>query len=322
LFENILDSPTDITTLPPIDIGEGDVTALLDTVTETFSTTEIMMKTSVLPVLYGGDTSYYTLTQTYHIARVVTALKTVPPVEAFSFIPENSLHEYDGQLLGEFSEHDESLLPGEREYDENGDILDNRPEVRVPPPPGYPFQDPNLEDLVSGSFNPEAFEQQTNPDYVAAIEHQKEMALKKSQQPQPQLVSGQQVPTTTNSAVPTPSLSPEQLQQLAYLRLINPYFGGFPNIPGQQQQPQSTVVSSPVTITTDITTTSTRVLKVIFNARPIYTTLSTVETVHTTMTTYETSTVTLTPQVPSFPGFPFPGNGGFPGNGFPGAFNG
>ncbi|CAL4121901.1 unnamed protein product [Meganyctiphanes norvegica] len=326
LFENILDSPRDISTLPPIDIGEGDITALLETVTETFSTTEIMMKTSVLPVLYGGDTSYYTLTQTYHIARVVTALKTVPPVEAFSFIPENSLTEFNDQLLAEGSENEESLLPGEREYDENGDIIDTRSEVRVPPPPGFPFQDPNLEDLVSGSFNPDAFEQQTNPAFVAALQHQKEMSLHKSQQPQ--LISGQQeLPTTSNNAQPTPNLSPEQLQQLAYLRLINPYFGGFPQM---QQQPQSTVVSSPVTITTDVVTTSTRVLRVIFNARPIYTTLSTVETIHTTITTFETSTVTVTPQVPSFP-FPFGGNGfpangfpanGFPSNGFPGAFQG
>ncbi|KAK7074523.1 hypothetical protein SK128_024526 [Halocaridina rubra] len=302
LFENILEEgPREISTLPPVDLGENDVSALLETVTETFSTTELMMKTSVLPVLYSGETSYYSLTQTYYITRVVTALKTMPPYEAFSFIPENSLNEFNDQLLAEGTETGQSLNPGELEYDENGEVVDTTKGTRVRPPPGFPFQDPNLADLAGGPFNPDAFEKQVNPQLAAALQQRQQLQQQQQTAGPLQLSSGQQA-APVEPAVATPSLSPEQMQQLAYLRLLNPYaFGGYPPL----TQPQTTVTSSPVTVTTDITTTSTRVLRVIFNARPIFTTLSSVEVIHTTLTTYNTETVTISPNLPAFP-FPFP----------------
>ncbi|XP_064115473.1 mucin-2-like isoform X2 [Macrobrachium nipponense] len=304
LFENILDEgPRDVSTLPPIDLGENDVAALLETVTETFSTTELMMKTSVLPVLQGGETSYYSLTQTYHITRVVTALKTMPPVEAFSFIPENSLNEFNDHLLAEGTETGESLHPGELEYDENGELIDTGIGTRVRPPPGFPFEDPDLADLAGGPFDADAFEKQSNPQLAAALEQRQQLQQQQGTGGTPQLASGQQSPPV-DPATATPSLSPEQLQQLAYLRLLNPFsFGGLPQL---AQQPQTTVTSTPVTITTDLVTTSTRVIRVIFNARPIFTTLSSVETVHTTLTTFSTQTVTISPSLSPF-SFPFAG---------------
>ena len=292
LFENILDEPREVATLPPIDVNEGDVTALLSTVTDTFSTTETMLKTSVLPVVQAGETASYTLTQTYLITRVVTAVKTVPPVEAFSFIPENSLNEFNDKLLAEGTENDAALLPGELEYDENG-------ETRVKPPPGFKLPGPALSELAGGKFNPDALEQQLHPEFAAALKNRNQAA-------QPSLQSTKQT-LPSNPTLPTPGLTPEQLQQLAYIRLMNPYAAAAFGFPGFQQQPQVTVTSSPVVFTTDITTTSTRLLRVIFNARPIITTVTNTEVVHTTTTTYETSTVTLTPQIGSFPGFPFPG---------------
>lgn len=303
LFENILDDgPRDISTLPPVDIGENDISAILETVTETFSTTELMMKTSVLPVLRGGETSYYSLTQSYHITRVVTAIKTMPPYEAFAFIPENSLNEFNDQLLAEGTETGQSLRPEELEYDENGEVVDTTTGTRVRPPPGFPFQDPNLAELAGGPFNPDVFEKQVNPQLVAALQQRQQLQQQQIAAKPPYLSPGQQA-APLNPAVATPGLSPEQLQQLAYLRLLNPYsFGGFPQM---QPQQHTTVTSSPVTITTDITTTSTRVLRVIFNARPIFTTLSSVEVVHTTLTTYTTETITVSPQLSPF-SFPFP----------------
>ncbi|KAK8750154.1 hypothetical protein OTU49_015263 [Cherax quadricarinatus] len=299
LFENILDTgPRDVSTLPPVDIGTNDISAVLETATETFSTTEIMRKTSVLPVLQAGETFYHTLTQTYHITRVVTAVKTMPPYEAFSFIPENSLNEFNGQLLAEGTENDEALLPGEVEYDENGEIVETTNETRVRPPPGFPFQDPNLAELAGGQFNPDVFEKQLHPQLAAAMEQRQQQ-----QQPQsrttPQLAPAQ-LPAPAEPAMATPGLTPEQLQQLAFLRLMNPFsFGAFPSL-----QPQTSITSSPVTITTDLTTTSTRIFRVIFNARPIMTTISSVEVVHTTLTTYSFSTITVTPSISPFP-FPF-----------------
>lgn len=284
LFENVLDEPRDISTLPPIDIGESNLNALLQTVTESLSTTETMLKTSVLPVIKAQMTVLHTLTQTYLITRIVTAIRTIPPVEAFDFIPENSLNEFNDKLLAEGTENEQSLLPGELEYDENS-------ETRVRPPPGFRNQDPALADLVGGQFNPEALEQKLNPALSAALRGGSA----------PQLSSGLAVaPEAVTQA--TPQLAPEQLQQLAYLQLMNPYaFGGFNPL-----QPQVTVTSTPVTVTTDVTTTTTRVLRVIFNARPIYTTLTSTEVVRTTLTTYESATVTATPHLP-FGGFPFPG---------------
>ncbi|KAK4286649.1 hypothetical protein Pmani_040260 [Petrolisthes manimaculis] len=305
LFENILDEgPRDVSTLPPVELEGNDLAALLETVTETFSTTETMKKTSVLPVLQSGQTHYHTLTQTYHITRVVTALKTIPPYEAFSFIPENSLNEFNGQLLAEGTETDEALLPGEVEYDENGEVVSVAGETRVPPPAGFPFSDPNLAQLAGGQFNPDVLEQQLHPQLVAALQQRQQLQQVKQQQSAvaPQLIPGH-LSSPVNPAVATPVLSPDQMQQLAYLRLMNPYgFGAFPQVQ-QQQQPTTSITSSPVTITTDITTTS-RVFRVIFNARPIKTTISTVETIHTTLTTFSTSIITVAPALPSFP-FPF-----------------
>ncbi|XP_042222103.1 flocculation protein FLO11-like isoform X2 [Homarus americanus] len=310
LFENILNAgPRDVSTLPPVDLGSNDISVVLETVTETFSTTDMVKKTSVLPVLQAGETFFHTLTQTYHITRVVTALKTMPPYEAFSFIPENSLNEFNGQLLAEGTENEEALLPGEVEYDENGEIVATTSETRVRPPPGFPIQDPDLAELAGGEFNPDVFEKQLHPQLAAALEQrqqQQQQQQKQQQQQQqqsggtPQLTPGQLL-APAEPAVATPQLTPEQLQQLAYLRLMNPYgFGGFPPV-----QPQTTVTSSPVTITTDLTTTSTRVFRVIFNARPIMTTISSVEVVHTTLTTYSTATITVTPTLSPF-SFPFP----------------
>ena len=295
LFENILDSGSrDVFTLPPVEIGATDIGALLETVTETFSTTEVMEKTSVLPVLQSGGTTLHTLTQTYHITRVVTAYKTIPPFQAFSFIPENSLNEFNGQLLAEGSENDEALLPGEVELDPNGEVL---------------VRDPSLAQLAGGQFNPDALEQQLHPELAAALQQrQQQQQQQQTQVAQqvnpvggvPQLLSGQ-LSAPSDPSVATPGLTQEQVQQLAYLRLLNPYgFGGFPQV----QAPSTTVTSSPVIITTDIITTSTRVFRVIFNARPIMTTISSVETVHTTLTTFSTSTVTVTPSLQG--GFPFP----------------
>ena len=300
LFEHAFEETDGLSTLPPIDIGDGEVAAILETVTETFSTTELMYRTSVLPVLYHGETSMYTLTQTFHISRVVTALKTLPPYESFDFIPENSLNEFNGQLLAEGTENGQGELPSELEYDENGEVVDTNTGIRVPPPPG--FQDTSLADLAGGSFNLDALEQRMNPEFVALLKQKQQQQLQQKAQQNQQLLSSTGVPNG-EAFQATPALSPEQLQFAYFQRLMNPFqnpFGGFP------VGPQVTVTSTPVTYTTDLVTTSTRVLRVIFNAKPILTTISSIETVHTTLTSYDTTTMTLGPQVPAFP-FQFPG---------------
>ena len=51
------------------------------TVTETFSTKELILKTSVLPVVINGKTKHHTLTHSYYVTRLVEAVK----VRSFSY---------------------------------------------------------------------------------------------------------------------------------------------------------------------------------------------------------------------------------------------
>jgi hypothetical protein len=89
-----------IATLPPIVLATNVETPPLETVTETFNTTQLMLKTHILPViLHGGtDTKLYTLVQSYHVTRFVTAIKTLPPAEAFQFLPSRALNEFNTRL--------------------------------------------------------------------------------------------------------------------------------------------------------------------------------------------------------------------------------
>lgn len=66
--ENNLPIDSSIATLPPIALGTDVETPPLETITETFSTTQTLLKTHILPVIRGGnDTTSYTLVQTYQV---------------------------------------------------------------------------------------------------------------------------------------------------------------------------------------------------------------------------------------------------------------
>lgn len=99
LTENILASTTaaaydkrlaleaaSLATLPPIALAPDQATPPLQTETETFSTTQTLLKTHILPVVRGPqNTTLYTLVQTYHVTRFVTAIKASPRL----FTPPN-----------------------------------------------------------------------------------------------------------------------------------------------------------------------------------------------------------------------------------------
>ena len=168
----------------------------------------------------------------------------------------------------------------------------------------------------------------------------------------------------------TPQLSPEQLQQYAFLRYLNPLapapaitstkpvvrietvyeshviplFNGHNTVfttisrpvstvakteyevttiaanPGlqqqqqplqqlqqlQQQQQQFTISSQPVVTQTVVTQTNSKVVKLNFGAKTVFTTLYSTKVVPTLLTTYITTQVPVQPTAPPFPGF-FPG---------------
>ena len=65
-------------------------------VTETLSTMETMTKKSILPVIFGEDeSSLFTQTQTYSVTRIVTAGKTVPPMELYECNPQQNFADFD-----------------------------------------------------------------------------------------------------------------------------------------------------------------------------------------------------------------------------------
>ena len=84
----------------------------LKTITETFSTTEVMLKTSILPIVVQGRTSLHTLTQSFYVTKLIEAVKTLPPMEAYEFIPTKAFTDLSNVLEEAGSEKREHLLPG------------------------------------------------------------------------------------------------------------------------------------------------------------------------------------------------------------------
>lgn len=337
---NFLDSS--IATLPPLYLATDMETPPLETLTETFSTTQDMLKTHILPIVRGAnETSTYTLVQTYHITRLVSATKTLPPMDAYQFIPSKTLNEFNSHLDEAGSE-----LHLELEFGDDNDEDGGTRQRRI-------FPDLDLANIGS-DFD------------LADVDKSKMEAHLRSKKAH--LVTTPKPP----EPAPTPSLSPEQLQQLALLRLLNPAAaaqgqvittskpvikietvyeshvipvtnGGvtvlstisrpvgtatktdyeigtsvlpalpIPPIPQQvnplfPQQHQFALTSSPFVHNTVVTETRSKILKLTFGAKTAYTTIFSTTLVPTALTTYLTTSVPVQP-TPAFPGFfpaPYP----------------
>lgn len=329
-----------IATLPPITLSSDMETPPLETVTETFSTTQNMLKTHILPVVRDANiTSSLTFIQTYQITRFVTATKTLPPMDFFQFIPSKTLKEFNSRLDEAGSELHLELDFGDSNEEEDGVLR------RVFPP------DLDLANVGSD------FDLTEVDKYGVADNH---LRLKKAHG---QSKSNQ---VTEAPAPPTPALTPEQAQQLALLRLLNPaaaaqipnvvttskpvlkfetvyeshvipifdgkntiqstisrpvatitkteYEIGTSSLPALPLQPinplfpqqQFTVTSTPVVMNTEVTATDSQILKLTFGAKTVYTTLFTTKVVPTVLTSYVTSSIPVQASA-GFPGyFPAP----------------
>nr|CAD7458451.1 unnamed protein product [Timema tahoe] len=218
--ESTLPLDSSIATLPPIALA-GDVeTPPLETLTESFSTTQLLLKTHILPVVRGGSnttrqvdphTGYtvcnlyhraclnlYTLVQSYHVTRLVTAIKTLPPMELYHFVPSKTLNEFNTRL-----EEAGSELHLELEFgDDNDQDDDDRPAALRALQP----------DLDLANIGSEFDLSDVDRSRLPEDQHNR---FKKAQNtsPKPQLFS--ESPT----AAP---FSPELQQQLALLRYLNP----------------------------------------------------------------------------------------------------
>ncbi|XP_059061862.1 uncharacterized protein LOC131854735 isoform X2 [Achroia grisella] len=329
-----------IATLPAITLTSDMETPPLETVTETFSTTQNMLKTHILPVVRDVNiTSSLTFIQTYHVTRFVTATKTLPPMDFFQFIPSKTLKEFNSRLDEAGSE-----LHLELDFGDSNEEEDGVPRRVFPP-------DLDLAN-VGSDFDLTEVDKYRLPDNH--LRSKKAHGQNKSNQ------------VTEPPSPATPALTPEQAQQLALLRLLNPaaaaqipnvvttskpilkyetvyeshvipifdgkntihstisrpvatvtktdYEIGTSSLPALPLQPinplfpqqQFTVTSTPVVMNTEVTATDSQVLKLTFGAKTVYTTLFTTKVVPTMLTTYVTSSIPVAPSA-GFPGyFPAP----------------
>ena len=157
-----------------------------------------MIKKSILPVVFGEDSSLYTLTQTYSVTRIVTAVKTVPPMELYEFNPQQNFADFDTLFEEAGSERRESLLPGELEFSDQDNFgLEGPSVIKVAPPSDF-VKDL---DLIGSKFDfVDQMEKHNNPDVVQ---------LKGS--PNIESSFGQNSPSFA------PEVTPEQLLYLQFL---------------------------------------------------------------------------------------------------------
>jgi hypothetical protein len=341
---NLLDSS--IATLPVLTLSADMETPPLETLTETFSTTQLMLKTHILPVVRpGNNATSYTLIQTYHVTRLVTATKTLPPMELYQFVPSKRLNEFNSRLDEAGSE-----LHLELEFGDDDEDDEDNPRQTLP-------SDLDLSNIGS-DFDVSEVDKANLPEGL-------KRPKKKVSRPR----------TTESPILQQPGLNPEQLQQLALLRLLNPQAAaqipqiittskpivtletvyeshiipilhgastsystisrpigtvsktefeyGTSTLPVQlpqvplnpflqqqpqlQQQQQYQLQSTPVVTQLIVTATESKVLKLTFGAKTAYTTLFSTRVVPTQVTTYITNSVPVQPTANPFQGyFPSP----------------
>jgi len=263
--DNNLPLDSSIATLPPIGLAGDAETPPLETLTETFSTTQLLLKTHILPVIRGGsNTTRYTLVQSYHVTRLVTATKTLPPMEVYHFVPSKTLNEFNTHL-----EEAGSELHLELEFgDENNQDDDERPGALRALQPDIDLAN------IGSDFDLSDVDKTRIPEG--------HIRLKKAQSTAPKATSSPETPST-------PALSPEQIQQLALLRLLNPAAAA--------AIPQVITTSRPVLKVE--TVYESHVLPVINGASTSYSTISRpVATVSKTEYEYGTSTLPALPVPP------------------------
>lgn len=193
---NLLDSS--LATLPAITLADDQPTPPLETLVETFSTTQLMLKTHILPIVRGTNTSSHTLIQTYHITRLVTATKTLPPDYAYQFNPSRTLNEFNSKLDEAGSELHLELEFG----DENEDDEDTPRRVELP------------EDLDLANIGLD-FD-------VSEVDKSKMPTKATTRRPKPKQTTPKPKVEDNN---PLSNLTPDQL---ALLRLLNP--AAVPNV--------------------------------------------------------------------------------------------
>lgn len=332
---NLLDSS--IATLPVISLGDDQPTPPLETLTETFSTTQVMLKTHILPVVRaGGNTTSYTLIQTYHVTRLVTATKTLPPMDIYQFVPSRTLNEFNTKLDEAGSElHLELEFGDENEHDDE----DEQRRVALP-------EDLNLANIgsdfdiseVDKSKLPNTTKRpKPKPKTTERPREENNLGLTPDQLALLRLLNPAAIPNVITTSVPVYNV--ETIYESHVLPIVNGGSTIFSTISRpvatvtktnyeigtsvlapvtpppinpillqqqqQHQQHQFQIQSTPVVQQQIVTQTDSKVLKLTFGARTAYTTLYNTRVVPTMVTSYVTQSIAVQPS--AFPGF-YPGH--------------
>ncbi|XP_012224218.2 proteoglycan 4 [Linepithema humile] len=326
-YESTLPLDSSVATLPAISLDAAQATPPLETLTETFSTTQTLLKTHLLPVIYAGNsTTRLTLVQTYNIARVVTATKTLPPMEIYQFIPSKTLNEFNSKLDEAGSELHLELDFGD----------DDRDDEDVPKRVVVPSNDPDSDLDIFKSVSPskvknDAATSSSAESQITPEQAQQLALLKYFGQPQPQVIttsrpvitletlyeshvipvvnSGNTIYSTLSRPVGTVPRTSYEFGTSTLSPVLQPQVPQVPQLPLFPQQPHFTVTSAPLVTQTLATLSESRVLKLTFGAKTAYTTLFSTKVVPTQLTTYVTNTVPVQPTVPAYPGYypaPYP----------------
>ncbi|TGZ50813.1 uncharacterized protein [Temnothorax longispinosus] len=323
-YESTLPLDSSVATLPAISLDAAQATPPLETLTETFSTTQTLLKTHMLPVIYAGNsTTRLTLVQTYNIARVVTATKTLPPMEIYQFIPSKTLNEFNSKLDEAGSELHLELDFGDDDSD------DEDVPKRVVVPNNDPDADLDIFKSASPSKAKSDVATSSNAEPQLTPEQAQQLALLKYfGQPQPQVITTSKPVVTLETLYESHVIPVVNLGNTIFSTLTRPvgtvprtsYEYGtstlspvlqpqvpqvpqVPQLPLFPQQQQFTVTSAPIVTQTLATVSDSRVLKLTFGAKTAYTTLFSTRVVPTELTTYITNTVPVQPTVPAYPGY-------------------
>lgn len=330
-YETTLPLDSSVATLPAISLESGQATPPLETITETFSTTQTLLKTHLLPVIADGNTTRITLVQTYNIARVVTATKTLPPMEIYQFIPSKTLNEFNSKLDEAGSELHLELDFGEDESDDDDAIAKK---VAVPgqsadsdlaafnksPTPSKPIKSETATTAVASEpsltpeqaqqlalfkfFGQQSPQQQQLPQVITTSKPVVVLETVYESQVIPLISGGHTFSKTLSRPIGTVARTTYEYGTSTVAPLLNPQVAQLQPQLFPQQQQQFTITTAPIVTQTMATVSDSRVLKLTFGAKTAYTTLYSTKVVPTEVTTYVTNTIPYAANLPpAFPGF-------------------
>ncbi|XP_033216508.1 uncharacterized protein LOC117172559 isoform X2 [Belonocnema kinseyi] len=336
-YETTLPLDSSVATLPAITLEAGQATPPLETITETFSTTQTLLKTHLLPIVANGNTSRLTLVQTYNIARVVTAIKTLPPMEIYQFIPSKTLNEFNSKLdeagselhleldFGDDERDDDEVpkrvLAPSSDLDSDLDIFSSRAhsasKVKNNLAQSSAVQEPQLTPEQAQQLALFKYFGQAQPTIITTSRPVVTLETIYESHVIPVLNNGNTVLSTLSRPVGTVPKTSYEFGTSTISPLHSPLVPQLPQVPQVPQVPlfpqqqQFTVTTAPLVTQTLATISDSRVLKLTFGAKTAFTTLYSTKVVPTEITTYVTSTIALQPTVPAFPGY-YPPPVGYP----------